>query len=69
MKPGDSIRIDLNGDRKMTFVKEAERALLPVLLERYDTQTSAHVAAAGKGKGSAGAQGREVGTGPGADRK
>ena len=69
VKLGDFIRIDLNGDGKMTFVKEAEGALVPVLLERYDTQTSAHVAAAGKGKGSAGARGREVGTGPGGDRK
>ncbi|MFI5118121.1 MAG: hypothetical protein ACHP8B_15625 [Terriglobales bacterium] len=69
MKLGDFIRIDLNGDGKMTFVKEAEGALVPVLLERYDTQTKAHVAAAGKGKGSAGARGREVGTGSGTDRK
>jgi ATP-dependent Clp protease ATP-binding subunit ClpB len=70
VKLGDFIRIDLNGDGKMTFVKEAEGALVPVLLERYDTQTSAHVAAAaGKGKGSAGARSREVGTGPAGDRK
>ena len=69
VKLGDFIRIDLNADGKMTFVKEAEGALVPVLLERYDTQASAHVAAAGKGKGSAGARGREVGTGTGGDRK
>jgi ATP-dependent Clp protease ATP-binding subunit ClpA len=65
VKLGDFIRIDLNGDGKMRFVKEAEGALVPVLLERNDTQASAHVAAAGKGRGSAGARGREVGTGPG----
>ena len=69
VKLGDFIRIDLNGDGKMTFVKEAEGALVPVLLERYDTQASAHVAAAGKGKGSAGPRGRELGTAPTADRK
>ena len=69
VKLGDFIRIDLNGDGKMTFVKEAEGALVPVLLERNDTQASAHVAAAGKGRGSAGARGREVGTSPGGDRK
>lgn len=69
VKLGDFIRIDLNGDGKMTFVKEAEGALVPVLLERYDTQASAHVAAAGKGKGSTGPRGRELGTAPTADRK
>jgi ATP-dependent Clp protease ATP-binding subunit ClpA len=69
VKLGDFIRIDLNGNGKMTFVKEAEGALVPVLLERYDTQTSAHVAAAGKGRGSTGTRGREVGTTPLADRK
>ncbi len=70
VKLGDFIRIDLNGDGKMTFVKEAEGALVPVLLERYDKETSAHVAAAGKGKGSStGTRGREVGTAPLADRK
>jgi ATP-dependent Clp protease ATP-binding subunit ClpB len=70
VKLGDFIRIDLNGDGKMTFVKEAEGALVPVLLERYDTQASAHVAAAGKaGRGAAGARGREIGTAPLLDRK
>ncbi len=70
VKLGDFIRIDLNGDARMTFVKEAEGALVPVLLERYDKETSAHVAAAGKaGKGSAGSRGREISTVPLADRK
>ncbi len=69
VKLGDFIRIDLNGDGRMTFVKEAEGALVPVLLERYDKETSAHVAAAGKGKGSTGSRGREIGTVPLADRK
>jgi ATP-dependent Clp protease ATP-binding subunit ClpB len=69
VKLGDFIRIDLNGDGRMTFVKEAEGALVPVLLERYDTQASAPVAAAGKGKGSTATRAREAGTGPAADRK
>jgi ATP-dependent Clp protease ATP-binding subunit ClpB len=70
VKLGDFIRIDLNGDGKMIFVKEAEGALVPVLLERYDKEATAHVAAAGKaGKGSAGTHGREVATAPLLDRK
>ncbi len=32
---GDFIRIDLNDEGAMTFVKEAEGALVPVLLEKY----------------------------------
>lgn len=35
IKLGDFIRIDLNEDGVMTFVKEAEGALVPVLLEKY----------------------------------
>ena len=70
VKLGDFIRIDLSDDGKMTFVKEAEGALVPVLLERYDNETSAHVAAAGKGgKQSTGTHGREVATAPLLDRK
>jgi len=35
VKLGDFIRIDLLGENKLTFVKEAEGAMVPVLLERY----------------------------------
>jgi len=35
VKLGDFIRVDMLGDDKMTFVKEAEGAMVPVLLERY----------------------------------
>jgi len=35
VKLGDFIRIDMDGGGKMTFVKEAEGALVPVLLEKY----------------------------------
>ncbi|HEX6880283.1 MAG TPA: AAA family ATPase [Terriglobales bacterium] len=45
VKLGDFIRIDMDGSGKMTFIKEAEGALVPVLLEKYGpefvSQTSA----------------------------
>jgi ATP-dependent Clp protease ATP-binding subunit ClpA len=34
---GDFIRVDLNADGQLTFVKEAEGAMAPMLLERYGT--------------------------------
>ena len=70
VKLGDFIRIDRDSGGKMTFVKEAEGALVPVLLERYGPEASAQVAAAGKGsKVAASGRGREVGTAPSLDRK
>src|SRR5271165_451608 len=45
VKLGDFIRIDRDSGGRMTFVKEAEGALVPVLLERYGLEASAHVAA------------------------
>ena len=35
VKLGDFVRIDLTGESHLTFVKEAEGAMVPVLLERY----------------------------------
>jgi ATP-dependent Clp protease ATP-binding subunit ClpB len=35
VKLGDFIRIDLNPEGRLTFVKEAEGAMVPMLLERY----------------------------------
>jgi ATP-dependent Clp protease ATP-binding subunit ClpB len=35
VKLGDFVRIDLAGESRLTFVKEAEGAMVPVLLERY----------------------------------
>ncbi|MBZ5629045.1 MAG: AAA family ATPase [Acidobacteriia bacterium] len=35
IKLGDFVRIDMNPDGRMVFVKEAEGALVPVLLEKY----------------------------------
>src|SRR5271165_5996169 len=48
VKLGDFIRVDLNASGKMTFVKEAEGALVPVLLEHYGPMAAAQAAAAGK---------------------
>ncbi len=46
---GDFIRIDLNDEGAMTFVKEAEGALVPVLLEKYGPEfTSQHAARMGR---------------------
>ena len=35
VKLGDFVRVDLTPEGKMTFIKEAEGAMVPVLLERY----------------------------------
>jgi ATP-dependent Clp protease ATP-binding subunit ClpA len=49
IKLGDFIRIDLNEEGTMTFVKEAEGALVPVLLEKYGPEfTSQNVARVGR---------------------
>jgi ATP-dependent Clp protease ATP-binding subunit ClpB len=45
VKLGDFIRVDLNGDGKLCFVKEAEGALVPVLLEKYGNELTAPPAA------------------------
>lgn len=66
VKLGDFIRIDFDADNMMTFVKEAEGALVPVLLEKYGPEFSAQGAKAGKGAKSGG---REVGAAPLLDHK
>jgi ATP-dependent Clp protease ATP-binding subunit ClpB len=35
VKLGDFIRVDMNGEGTLTFVKEAENAMVPMLMERY----------------------------------
>jgi len=68
VKLGDFIRIDIDAKGKMTFVKEAEGALVPVLLERYGPEATAHAAAATKsGKSTTTNRVREFGTA--SDRK
>jgi len=37
VKLGDFIRVDLNAEGQLTFIKEAEGAMAPMLLERYGT--------------------------------
>jgi ATP-dependent Clp protease ATP-binding subunit ClpA len=65
VKLGDFIRIDLDGG-KLTFVKEAEGALVPVLLDRYGPPANAQAAATARGaKAAAGAHG----TTPAGERK
>ena len=48
VKLGDFVRIDLNGDNRMVFVKEAEGALVPVLLEKYSQEAGAAAAASAR---------------------
>jgi len=70
VKLGDFIRIDMDGQGKLTFVKEAEGALVPVLLERYGPEAHAYAAAASRGaRVASSGRGREVGTAPSIDRK
>ncbi len=63
VKLGDFVRIDLSAEGKMMFVKEAEGALVPVLLEKYGQEAAMPAAAAGRaGKATSGR--REFGTTP-----
>jgi ATP-dependent Clp protease ATP-binding subunit ClpB len=64
---GDFIRIDADPKGKFTFVKEAEGALVPVLLERYGPEMSRAAAASKSGKSAVSSRTREVGTA--ADKK
>jgi len=49
IKRGDLIKIDLDEQGQIVFVREAEGALVPVLLEKYGPEyTAAHAARAGR---------------------
>ncbi len=61
VKLGDFIRIDVDTAGKLTFVKEAEGALVPVLLERYGPEATASAAAAGKSARNVSGRVRELG--------
>jgi len=63
-KLGDFVRIDLTGESHMTFVKEAEGAMVPVLLERYGAAAVAPPAAAARATKTVNAR-REFGANPG----
>jgi ATP-dependent Clp protease ATP-binding subunit ClpA len=52
VKLGDFIRIDMNNGQ-LNFTKEAEGALVPVLLEKYGPEFAAGSTAAGAGRGRA----------------
>ena len=48
MKLGDFVRVDMLGENKLTFVKEAEGAMVPVLLERYGAAAAMPAVAAAR---------------------
>jgi ATP-dependent Clp protease ATP-binding subunit ClpB len=45
LKLGDFVRIDISPEKHMTFVKEAEGALVPVLMEKYGPEFASQHAA------------------------
>ena len=45
VKLGDFVRIDMAGESRLTFVKEAEGAMMPVMLERYGSASAQPAAA------------------------
>jgi ATP-dependent Clp protease ATP-binding subunit ClpA len=52
VKLGDFVRIDIEADGRMKFVKEAEGALVPVLLEKYGPEFAVPAAAKATRAGS-----------------
>lgn len=62
IKLGDFVKIDLAADGRMVFVKEAEGALVPVLLEKYGPEFATSAAGARAGRGATGR--RELGASP-----
>jgi len=48
VKLGDFIRVDMLGESRLTFVKEAEGAMVPVLLERYGAAAAVPAVAAAR---------------------
>src|SRR3954471_6849290 len=50
VKLGDFVRIDMDSAGKLIFVKEAEGALVPVLLEKYSQEAASATAAAKSGR-------------------
>jgi len=62
VKLGDFVRIDITAEDRLVFVKEAEGALVPVLLEKYGQETGATAAASARA--SRGASRREFSATP-----
>ena len=52
VKLGDFVRIDIEADGRMKFIKEAEGALVPVLLEKYGPEFTVPAAAKATRAGS-----------------
>src|SRR3977135_2963261 len=50
VKLGDSIRVDLDAEGRVTFVKEAEGAMVPMLLERYGAAAGVPLALAARAR-------------------
>lgn len=67
VKLGDFIRVDLNAEGQLTFIKEAEGAMAPMLLERYGAAAAVPAQAARAARPVA--VRREFGVTPGADTK
>src|SRR5205814_719098 len=61
VKLGDFIRIDRTAEGRVTFTKEAEGALVPVLLEKYGQEGAAATAAA---RGAKSGRNKEFGASP-----
>jgi ATP-dependent Clp protease ATP-binding subunit ClpB len=58
VKLGDFVRIDMNAEGRMVFVKEAEGALVPVLLEKYGSEFVTNAARAGASGGRSSSRSR-----------
>jgi ATP-dependent Clp protease ATP-binding subunit ClpA len=67
VKLGDFVKIDLATDGSLTFVKEAEGALVPVLMEKYGVEGVTPMPAARSARTAAGR--REMGASPLLDNK
>jgi ATP-dependent Clp protease ATP-binding subunit ClpB len=67
IKLGDYVRIDLDAADKLIFVKEAEGALVPVLLEKYGQEVGGPPAAAARAGRSV--RGRDLTASPATDHK
>lgn len=66
VKLGDFIRVDLGSENALTFVKEAENAMVPMLMERYGSAAAAPPIAA---RAVRSANRREFGASPNSEIK
>jgi len=66
VKLGDFVRVDMNGEGSLSFVKEAENAMVPMLMERYGAAAGGTPIAA---RAARGVVRREFGASPSAETK